>query len=349
MPKETQNTLTLENPVEISKGLAFTKKEFEDLVISSMDLIKSAKKEKLDSKLTSDLYGLFYSSFAGAIRAGTLCSRENGLDGFPELQIIIGNNAFHCREYSIRSIFGAEADEIIKPYEDNFDSYIKDVAFTQNFIEGNADQASFVEEKSIKGKNKKRKEDISEYLKEIEDLKISLKTTAGKYQKDLAISQSKVSALIEEKQILENQLKTIENGGDLIETLKGDMQALQSKYSKLEIESNKQLADFALQKGSYEKEITALKKEQDELNKQCDALNADKEKLIFENESVKKEAASNATSNSKFKEYEKYYETILPQLATALEFTTEGLVVKTFLALSGVCTIIAAFFLLFLV
>ena len=67
------------------------------------------------------------------------------------------------------------------------------------------------------------------------------------------------------------------------------------------------------------------------------------------NETVKKEAANNATSNSKFKEYEKYYETILPQLATALEFTTEGLVVKTFLALSGVCTIIAAFFLLFLV
>lgn len=107
----------------VDKGLAFTKKDYEDLVITSWNLIHEPG---FSSRASSDiqyLYGIFYNGFVGLLRAGALCSRNTGKDGMPRITIPIGAEKYTCRESILRGILGEEADEIIQPYENSFSSY----------------------------------------------------------------------------------------------------------------------------------------------------------------------------------------------------------------------------------
>ncbi|MCD8083011.1 MAG: hypothetical protein LUE86_05780 [Clostridiales bacterium] len=121
--------ISLPGDQTVSKGLSFTKKDFEELVESSMNLIKQAKKNRWPKEDVVSLYGIFYSSMAGLIRSGALVSRDTGIDGFPELHIIAKDKEYRCRESVIYGVLGNEADDLLAPYEDTFASYVANRPF----------------------------------------------------------------------------------------------------------------------------------------------------------------------------------------------------------------------------
>ncbi len=107
---------------KIEKGLIYTKTFYEQIADEAKNILESMQYEEEKTKVTQ--YGIFYNAIAGLLRSGVLCSRVTGEDGFPELRIVLGNKAYQCRENIIRTILGDEADYIISPFEDTFESYV---------------------------------------------------------------------------------------------------------------------------------------------------------------------------------------------------------------------------------
>lgn len=125
----------------VDKGLTFTKKDYEDLVVTSWDLIHAPE---FSSRALSDiqyLYGIFYNAFVGLLRAGALCSRNTGKDGMPRITVPIGTESYTCRESILRGILGKEADEIIQPYENTFSSYAASTGIEKSSGLGNVSSA----------------------------------------------------------------------------------------------------------------------------------------------------------------------------------------------------------------
>ena len=134
-----------EQPVAV-KGLAFTKQDFETLVTESSQLLQDAGKNhwSRDDKIT--LNGIYYASLAGLIRSGTLLRRDTGIDGFPEISMIIGDREFTCRENALYGILEDDAPQLITPYEDTFRSYVTDTNYSIQTAAKNLEaQRNFIE------------------------------------------------------------------------------------------------------------------------------------------------------------------------------------------------------------
>ncbi len=120
----TQTTMDPEINI-VKKGLTFTKSAYESLVA---DLWYEVEHSKVKGSAYHELYGMYYCAVIGLIRAGALCTRVTGKDGFPEIRVEAGSRYYKCREDVIYSLIGAEeANDLITPYSDTADSYVKNL------------------------------------------------------------------------------------------------------------------------------------------------------------------------------------------------------------------------------
>lgn len=110
-----------ENTLKVEKQLAYTVKQYNALTKNSFAMLKKAREEKTDKQTLMDIYGLYYNSFAGVVRAGKLCRRDMGMDGCPEIVVEIDGRDYRCKESILSMIFGAQdASQIIVPYDDAY-------------------------------------------------------------------------------------------------------------------------------------------------------------------------------------------------------------------------------------
>ena len=116
-----QEELIPEKIDKIDKGLVYTKAFYETIADSAKANLDNPGDDKM---LNIMEHGVYYNAIAGMLRSGALCSRVTGEDGFPEIRIVAGTKTYQCREDILRTIFGKEADYIIAPYEDRFESYL---------------------------------------------------------------------------------------------------------------------------------------------------------------------------------------------------------------------------------
>ncbi len=119
---DEQNILTTEVP-DVIRGTSYLQPEYEKLAVGAMDLLRQVRKNHWedDRDISVFLYGIFYSSMAGLLRAGVLHTRTTGIDGFPEIGLLVNDNGtqrpYRCRESVLRGILKEEADELINLIE----------------------------------------------------------------------------------------------------------------------------------------------------------------------------------------------------------------------------------------
>lgn len=309
LKQEQDNIVIFANQIEAVKSTSFSKKSYEWLVEQSKELIRISKKNKWDKKVVANIYGFFYASMVGVIRSGALCSREAGIDGFPEIHTIIHDVDYYCRENVLYAILGLEADEIIHPYEDTCLSYAMNPVM-QNMEKSSINQNNEDSENGNEKKKKYSKDEMDEAQKEIENLKNQLIVSKVKNQKELAILKTELKAVKESKTFLEDQFKN---------------NASEDRFASLQnklIEATNEVTDVKL---------SAEKLKQEKAEKEQDILDLEK-MLQTEREKKKEEPA----------EYEYYYREILPKLSIALGTHGIGLTVKFILSLVSLCGIAAA-------
>lgn len=206
MAKELNVTVETQ---EVIKGLAFTKKDYEYLAANAMESIKLAKRSQAKPEELSSLYGIFYSSMAGLVRSGALCSLEDGIDGFPELHVLIGENKYHCKEYAIQAILGDEASEIISPYENKCGSYITPATYIN--AETNSvrlDDQNVEAEQPVKTKRGKyQRSEADKRL--IDNLNQKIAVEAEKHAAEITVLKQEKASIEMEKTSLEKELANI--------------------------------------------------------------------------------------------------------------------------------------------
>ena len=132
----------------IEKGLNYTTSLYEQIADTALQHIKNMQNE--EDKVVVSEYGIYYNAIAGLLRSGVLCSRVTGTDGMPEIRVVSGSKVHQCRESILRMILGDEADYIISPYEDTFESYVN-----LTFPKINNPDVEAAEDKSPDSKNNK--------------------------------------------------------------------------------------------------------------------------------------------------------------------------------------------------
>lgn len=192
---------------EMKKGLNYTQTQYEEMADTAKATLENLSHE--DDRTTSDAYGIYYNSLAGLLRAGVLCSRVTGTDGFPEIRIVSGSKSYQCREDVMRTILGEEADYIISPYEDKFESYL-DPVIVYDIADPNATETEDGQNKGrqdIKTLKKQHRAEIEnlkkKYETQIKDLKKQLATKPAKVQQeDTTVTSADMLAASEPIQVL---------------------------------------------------------------------------------------------------------------------------------------------------
>lgn len=269
MSKDFETGLINTSNPNIVKGTSFTKKDYEYLVQSSMNLIKESKKLNIEKSVVASLYGVFYSAVAGMIRSGALCSREDGIDGFPELHIMIGEARYHCREFAIQAILGNDAVEIISPYEDLCKSYIAPPSYQ------NVETTSVrFEEKTEEDKKERKNINTSDEdsLKEIEALKKQIEINEDKHQKVISSLKADMANVELEKADIEKQLDLMQQSDLMTAKYKKELEESKNKEIHLEQDLQQAKLDVSKQKESF-----------DTLNSQFDTTSAELQKAVEQN------------------------------------------------------------------
>ncbi len=165
----------------IEKGLVYTREVYEEIADLAKQEIGNLTNE--DARIGADEYGIYYNALAGLLRAGVLCSRVTGTDGFPEIRIVSGSKSYQCREDVLRTVLGEEADFIISPYEDKFESYLDPIIQYNIPGQNEEDEPSGTDKKSkndIKALKKEHRAEIDKLKKQYEDKIAALKADAKK-------------------------------------------------------------------------------------------------------------------------------------------------------------------------
>ena len=315
IPFLMQEEHNLETPkMQIQKGLNYLQKSYEAIADTAKARIESNSYE--DDKEMIAEYGIYYNAIAGLLRSGVLCSRITGDDGFPEIQIILGSKTYQCREDVLRMILKDEADYIISPYEDTFESYL-DAAYTPKVITNESTETE--PENTEENKNVNLKKIQKKHKKEIDQLKAEYEKKIKELEENAAhASETQVIATTMPEEVI----KTIQVPDEAaLQELQEKIEILQREKAALTKE-NKRLTNEA---GEHEGTISKIKAQ---LKAKSDALD----------EAQKYEYDPN---------YDHYYSDVLPKLVDSLEFTHRDLVYK-FLAM-GLCVgglIISALFIL---
>lgn len=321
----------------INKGISFMKKDYEDLVSTSMSLLKQAKKNRWENADVAALYGIFYASIGGLIRSGSLVRRDTGIDGFPEIHVIAGEKEFRCRESVLYGILKEETDELISPYEDTFSSYVDNHPFHIINTETIQSQTVLPDSEptsSVSGKKRLSKKESESLAKAKENFEKQIQQLNAAHAKELLESKNAYKKAQDHIQILEMQVK-----------------------------NKKSTANLDAAQQELEKTNSLIKELTDDLNKsriECTTKDADIKRLTDQLVSIQETAGKNYKDDylEIKKKYEKlqeesaladgsFYDSILPELIQSINNSKSDLIIKAVLILISLSGIAGCF--LFLV
>jgi hypothetical protein len=78
-----------------------------------------------DKQQLAELYGIYYNAFAGVIRSGMLFKRLMSKNGYPKVQLDIGEEVYTMHDSILKDILGNDYIKLAKyPYEDSSKSYV---------------------------------------------------------------------------------------------------------------------------------------------------------------------------------------------------------------------------------
>lgn len=277
---------------EIAKGLNYTKQFYEEIADSAKELLGEMQNE--NAQTVVDQYGIYYNAIAGLIRSGVLCSRVTGTDGFPEIRAVIGSKTYQCREDVLRTILGEEADYIISPYEDTFQSYVplkfNIPASSDDTVDdsksGKADNGN------VRKLKQEHKAEIGKIKKEYED---QLKTL----KQQLKDAKSRDNTVIQHESHVETVTVTDPD-------LEKKIAELEKNNQKL-TEENQKLTDS---KAAYESKVAQIKTQLQAKTAELE----EKDKYHYD------------------PNYDHYYNEELPQIINSLEFAHTDLVWKVIMS-----------------
>jgi DNA repair exonuclease SbcCD ATPase subunit len=239
------------------KELTYTKSIYEKLV---EELKAELSTTKTKGKAYQELYGMYYCAIIGLIRSGALCSRISGKDGFPEIKVFVGSKYYKCREDVIYSIIGQEeAKDIITPYEDSADSYIKKITIKEDDITEPVEVSNPVTDSSATKVLKKEIDSLKKEKKAIEEAaQAKYNDLNARYQKALDANKeipvvasqedaevvAKLQAHVDElRNELEEWRKRYKQAEENVEEVTRKANMLQSKLDEKEEEAKKYIYD----------------------------------------------------------------------------------------------------------
>ncbi len=285
----------------IPKELTYTKSMYEELVTELKNELDHSKNK---GRAYQELYGMYYCSLIGLIRAGALCTRVSGKDGFPEIRVYIKSKYFKIREDVIYSIIGAdEADEIISPYEDHADTYVPHIERLVKDTAEKTEEENVITQSLSSASEKPVKQDAS-LKKEIESLKKEKKEIESKakakydaldikYRKALEANKNlPVVSSAEDAETISKFKDQIEKAAEDAEKLKQDLSEWKKKYHE-----------------SQDLEKEAIKKAE-KLQEKLDRKEEEARKYIYD------------------PNYDHYYNDELPVIMENLEFNHTGTMVR---------------------
>lgn len=278
----------------IEKGLNYTTPIYKQIADTALQHIRNMQNE--DDKTVVTEYGIYYNAIAGLIRSGVLCSRVTGTDGMPEIRVVVGSQIYQCRESILRMILGDEADYLISPYEDTFESYI-DLVFPKiQPTESEEPEAVVQDGKAKKGDikalNAQHKAEIKKLKQQYEDEISKLKQSQG--------SAAVVSPGQTQSEVIRETVQDPEQAKQLT--------GLKNENIRLQGENDKLRAD----EKQHEDELKQVKQQLKLKTAELD----EKNKYVYD------------------PNYDHYYSDELPNIINALEFTHKDLAAK-FIALAG--------------
>ncbi|ADL36248.1 hypothetical protein bpr_II311 (plasmid) [Butyrivibrio proteoclasticus B316] len=284
-----QEELIPEKIDKIDKGLVYTKAFYETIADSAKANLDNPGDDKM---LNIMEHGVYYNAIAGMLRSGALCSRVTGEDGFPEIRIVAGTKTYQCREDILRTIFGKEADYIIAPYEDRFESYLD--YNPGDLVSKEEDERE--EEKDSKADPKEIKKLKREHKEELSKLKAQY-----------------------EKQISDMKKEAKENGPSEIAQLSFNVDVQDSQNSSKE--------RLIVSDPEQEKTIKKLQSENETLSVKLEKSN----KSLNDTKNKLKKAEATLEDIQKYEydpSYDHYYSDALPPLMESLEFVHTDLIIK---------------------
>lgn len=325
-------------PEVVYKNIVSTKQTYEDITTSALSEIKSAKKNHESEETIANLYGIFYNGIIGMIRSGDLCYRKTGIDGFPEIHVVLGDNVFRVNEMVLYHLIGSNASEIIKPCEDTFSSYVDatninysfpsiavkpSAALVPNVIpqQDPQDKQDKQDKKKFFAVKKKDQADLDD--KEIEKIKADYESEIADLKKQIEIIKkdrdeitAKASSSSDVNLTGEIQRKLDQAEKSLLD-LEKEKNAIADKYSKATSELSK-LNDEIKERDSAISNFEGTRKEAEKLKKEIEEIEADKMKYEYD------------------PNYDHYYSDELPGIVESLEFTHTNGIFRTF-AIVGCC------------
>ncbi len=293
------DVMDFEIAAPVAKELDFTKEIYEKLLVDIKDELDNAKKKS--GAAYHELTGMYYCAIIGLIRAGALCSRVPGKDGFPEIRVFVGSKYYKCREDVIYSIIGAEeADEIISPFEDTAENYTKGLSHVASAKAEVKEIPVPVEASSGKG-NKAQETALRKEIEALKKEKKEAETKAmtrynelnAKYQKALDASKELPVVSSEEDAAVINEFREkLEKSENAAEALRTELSEWKTKYH----EANNS-AEEAVKNASR-------------LQRKLDEKEEDAKKYVYD------------------PNYDHYYSDELPAIIENLEFNHTGSVVR---------------------
>ena len=307
-----QEIVIPEKQNSVVKELYFTKENYLSILESVKNEIEKENSGTADAdnkKQRSALYGLYYNAFAGLIRSGQLCTRKDGEDAMPVIEIESKGKRYSMSESTLYAIFGQHSETLIHPWKDtsSHPGYIKNAGifggesgdpeniYSSKDMDAAVKLAEEKKDKILKETEKSYEKELSDSQKENERIGKKLSDTETKLNK--AVKDIEALKIKNEETIkkAENHEKiTVKNA---VESTKAEMAdeiaGLNEKIKELKETSSRTETDYRSYKERTDKELE------------------DRKKYVYD------------------PNYDHYYSEVLPKVVNTLEFSHTDLLVRT--------------------
>lgn len=283
------------------KGLDFTKAQYEQLATELKKELETASDK--NTKQYQELYGMYYCAVIGLLRSGVLCSRASGKDGFPEIRVYTNSDTFTCSENVIYSIIGAEeAKDLITPYEDTSNSYIKDFGYKNMSKTFTPEVPTSSGSSTSKKGSSKQDESIRKELEELKKEKKKSESEATAKYNDLLSRYNKLRDESSNLPIVSSQeeANTVNEFREKFEEASSNAEALK-----------KELAEWKAKYSDAEKSVQEAEKETKRLQNKLNIKEAEAKKYVYD------------------PNYDHYYSDELPAIIESLEFNHMNTIVRS--------------------
>lgn len=321
---EDQSALLNVNETPVSKGLAYTKKDYEDIVVDTKKLIDMYEQQDTQDEKLRDLYGIYYAGVAGLLRSGAICRRITGRDGFPEIAVMAHAVEYYCPEVALREILKESADDIVHPYEDTFMSYVDPLSYSGASVSNKQEPVQKNENdlisrtemnKQISDTQRKYKDSVDKLKKDYEKKLKELSSNANSNNADSA----EIVALKQEIEAQKDKCCTLSEKLDATEEVKRKYKAL---YESKNSVKDTQLAELQQREKELKKKLLQIQNQADRFSNAYMDLQKEANQ--------EKENRRHFTYNPN---YDQYYSDMLPKIIDSLEYSHSDYILKVVCAL----------------